>query len=176
MPEETTIKPKILAVDDENNILDVIELYLLREGFQVLRATDGPTALSLFEKHRPDLVLLDIMIPILDGLEVLKLMRVQTPAPPILLLTARGQEEDKLAGLEGGADDYITKPFSPRELVARVKVALRRVSEQGGRVSTRTATDEILVFGNLKVNKTARAVEVGGQPVNLTAKEFDLLW
>jgi DNA-binding response OmpR family regulator len=170
---------KILVVDDESNILDVVELYLLREGYKVIRATDGVAALELFNQHHPDLVLLDVMLPRLNGMKVLKQLRSQPEqVPPIILLTSKSQEEDKLAGLEGGADDYITKPFSPRELVARVKVALRRVQEQNLRTTTKPGNpaEETLSFDALEINKSSRLVKVAGQSVDLTAKEFDLLW
>ena len=119
---EQTKSPKILVVDDESNILDVVELYLLREGYKVYRAADGATALSLYAEQKPDLVILDVMLPQLDGMEVLRRLRAQGPqAAPVIMLTAKSQEEDKLTGLESGADDYITKPFSPNELSMRVK-------------------------------------------------------
>jgi DNA-binding response OmpR family regulator len=167
---------KILVVDDESNILDVLELYLLREGFQVVRAADGQAALRLYTEEQPDLVILDLMLPRVEGLSVLRHIRQQTALVPVILLTAKGQEADKLAGFAGGADDYVTKPFSPRELVARVKVALRRHQEtQKG--SGRTATkDEVITLEGLYINRTARKVEIKGTPVELTAKEFDLLW
>jgi two-component system, OmpR family, response regulator VicR len=173
--------PKILVVDDESNILDVVELYLLREGFRVVRAADGVTALDLFTQQTPDVVVLDIMLPQMDGLEVLQRIRQRANRPtPVILLTAKGQEEDKLAGLDGGADDYLTKPFSPRELVARVKVALRRMQE-AQKVSTSQplapqGQEEALRFEDLYINKTARQVRAYNRPVELTAKEFDLLW
>lgn len=169
--------PKILVVDDESNILDVVELYLLREGYKVLRAADGATALSLYAEQKPDLVLLDIMLPQIDGMEVLRRLRAQGPqAAPVILLTAKSQEEDKLSGLETGADDYITKPFSPRELVARVKVALRRLQETPARPGVASISEEVLTLEGLRINKTARTAELNGEPVELTAKEFDLLW
>lgn len=175
MPDQT--KPaKILVVDDESNILDVVELYLLREGYKVLRAADGPTALSIYADQKPDLVILDVMLPQIDGLEVLKRLRAQGPmAAPVIMLTAKSQEEDKLTGLEGGADDYITKPFSPRELVARVKVALRRLQETPARPGS-SSSEEVLTLEGLRINKSARTIELEGKPVELTAKEFDLLW
>lgn len=182
MSATTGENPKILVVDDESNILDVLELYLLREGYKVVRASDGTNALKLFEQHKPDLVVLDVMLPQLDGLQVLKRIRAQAAQPgaknvPVIMLTAKGQEEDKLVGLEGGADDYVTKPFSPRELVARVKVALRRVQEIN-RVAAAQAIpgEEILTEGGLYINKTARSVKLNDKMVDLTAKEFDLLW
>lgn len=172
---------KILVVDDESNILDVLELYLLREGYRVVRASDGPGALTLYSEHKPDLVILDVMLPQIDGLQVLRRLREQATQPggratPIIMLTAKGQEDDKLAGLEGGADDYITKPFSPRELVARVKVALRRTQEASRMVASLSPDEEILTIEGLHINKKARSVQLGSQSVELTAKEFDLLW
>ncbi len=179
MVQNTQMVPKVLVVDDESNILDVVELYLLREGFKVVRAADGPTALKLYTEEKPDLVLLDVMLPKMDGLEVLRQIRLnQQLAVPVIMLTSKSEEEDKLVGLEAGADDYITKPFSPRELVARVKVALRRVEEQQNRATQIRArsNDEFISIEGLSINKTLRLVEVEGKPVDLTAKEFDLLW
>lgn len=175
---KTEKTPTILVVDDENNILDVVELYLLREGFKVMRAADGRTGLELYTEHKPDLVVLDRMLPKMDGLEVCRRIRTQSgQLTPIIMLTAKSQEEDKLTGLDGGADDYITKPFSPREFVARVKVALRRVQHGGGWNGAATgAGEETLSLPGLRINRAARVVEVEGKPVELTAKEFDLLW
>ena len=171
-----TATVKILVVDDESNILDVLELYLLREGFQVVRAADGQAALKLFNESQPDLVILDLMLPKVEGLSVLKYIRQQTASLPVLLLTAKSQEDDKLAGFAGGADDYVTKPFSPRELVARVKVALRRHQEIQKSTGTIFHKDETIDLEGLKINRAARKVEINGKPVELTAKEFDLLW
>ncbi len=173
--------PKILVVDDDSNILDVVELYLLREGYKVVRASDGATALALYAEHKPDLVMLDVMLPQVEGLEVLRRMRALAIRPggkitPVIMLTAKSQEDDKLAGLEVGADDYITKPFSPREMVARVKVALRRVQEASRGATNLGPGDEILTIEGLYVNKSARSVQLQGKAVELTAKEFDLLW
>jgi DNA-binding response OmpR family regulator len=170
----TDTKNKVLIVDDDTNILDVVELYLLREGYRVITAADGITAVKLYTEQKPDVVLLDVMLPQLDGIEVLRKIRSQGQAAPVIMLTAKGQEEDKLLGLESGADDYITKPFSPREVVARVKVALRRQQEATTRVPA--ASDAVLSMPGLSINKNSRLVEVNGKPVELTAKEFDLLW
>ncbi len=167
---------KILVVDDESNILDVLELYLLREGFQVVRASDGQAALKLYSESQPDLVILDLMLPKVEGLSVLKHIRQQTAALPVILLTAKSQEDDKLAGFASGADDYVTKPFSPRELVARVKVALRRNRESQKAAGKIIHKDEAISLDGLYINRTARKVEMNGKPVELTAKEFDLLW
>ncbi len=167
---------RILVVDDESNILDVLELYLLREGFRVTRAADGQAALQLYTAELPDLVILDLMLPRVEGLKVLQHIRQQTALVPVILLTAKGQEDDKLAGFAGGADDYVTKPFSPRELVARVKVALRRSQETQKGNGRSASKDEVITLEGLYVNRTARRVELKGVAVELTAKEFDLLW
>ncbi len=166
--------PLILAVDDESSLLDLLELYLLRAGFHMVRAVDGKTALEAFTASKPDLVLLDLLLPDADGLEICRRIRAQPgPTVPIIMLTSRSDEETKLAGLEGGADDYITKPFSPRELVARVKIALRRLQQSS---EVQTPRDEVLTLNGLRVNKISRVVEIEGRFVELTAKEFDLLW
>jgi DNA-binding response OmpR family regulator len=170
----TDTKNKVLVVDDDTNILDVVELYLLREGYKVMTAADGLTAIKLYIEQKPDIVLLDVMLPQLDGIEVLRKIRAQGQAAPVIMLTAKGQEEDKLLGLESGADDYITKPFSPREVVARVKVALRR--QQEATVRTIPNNEAVLSMPGLSINKNSRLVEVDGKNVELTAKEFDLLW
>ena len=174
--EVMTENAKILVVDDESNILDVVELYLLREGYRVIRAADGATALRLYAEQKPDLVVLDVMLPQVNGLEMLNRLRQQADQTPVIMLTAKGQEDDKLAGLEGGADDYMTKPFSPRELVARVKIALRRSQESKRAVPGVGPGDEITTGEGLQINRVARSVHLKGQSVELTAKEFDLLW
>ncbi len=171
-----TENQKILVVDDESNILDVLELYLLREGFKVIRAADGATALKLYSENKPDLVILDVMLPQINGFQVLEELRRQASLIPVIMLTAKGQEDDKLAGLEGGADDYMTKPFSPRELVARVKIALRRSQEGKRGGGNLEPGDQLIVGEGLQINRAARSVHIKGQPVELTAKEFDLLW
>ncbi len=160
---------KILVVDDEEHIVELVELYLGKEGFRVVSASDGEAAVARFEAEKPDLVVLDIMLPGRDGLEVLREIR-KSSRVPVIMLTARESEVDKVVGLELGADDYLTKPFSPRELVARVKAVLRRArppdEEQG-----------LLVRGGLTVDAGRRAVEVEGRgPIELTAREFDLLY
>lgn len=162
---------KVMVVDDEPQILDVVQKYLMREGFQVTTARDGEAALMAFSAHKPDLVILDLMLPKLDGLEVFKRLR-RLSAVPVIMLTAKGEETDRVVGLELGADDYMTKPFSPRELVARVKAVLRRAT-----MGTMLETGErILVRGELRIDPRARAVTVGERNVELTSKEFDLLW
>ena len=161
----------VLVVDDEQDLVDLVRSYLEREGYAVLTAEDGPTALELARQHEPDVLVLDVMLPGLDGIEVCRRLRQWSDAY-VLMLTARVEEVDKLIGLAVGADDYMTKPFSPRELVARVKTLLRRP-----RGTAASAVDEapVLAFGDLRVDTGRREVSRKGQPVALTAREFDLL-
>ncbi len=162
---------RILVVDDESSILEVVQKYLLREGFQVSTARDGELALAAYNKQVPDLVVLDLMLPKVDGLEVFRRLRAKSSVP-VIMLTAKGEETDRVVGLELGADDYITKPFSPRERVARVKAVLRR-----GAVSIAGASGERpITRGDVQIDPNARFVHVKGKPVELTGKEFDLLW
>jgi two-component system OmpR family response regulator len=164
-------KPAILLVDDDRGLLDVLSMALEDEGFAVTCAHDGETGLAAFERHRPDLVVLDVLMPELDGLEVCRRIRA-TDSTPIIMLTSRDHEVDKVVGLEMGADDYVTKPFSTRELCARVRAALRRVSLDR---STPLA-EARLRRGPLTLDRTRREVLVDGAQVTLTATEFDLLW
>jgi DNA-binding response OmpR family regulator len=157
---------KVLVVDDEEAVVNVVRAYLERDGFRVVAAADGPTALKLFQLEKPDVVVLDIMLPGLDGLEVLQRMRAQSDAY-VILLTARTEEVDRIVGLTLGADDYVVKPFSPRELVARIRAVLRRSRE---RVATRN-----LEFPSLSIDEAGRKVYVSGRQVELTPIEFDLL-
>ncbi|MFQ6019172.1 MAG: response regulator transcription factor, partial [Dehalococcoidia bacterium] len=166
--------PKVLIVDDEPIVVDVVERYLRREGCEVMVAIDGEAAVAAVAAacdSEPDLVVLDLMLPKLDGLEVFRRVRAHSDVP-VIMLTAKGEETDRLVGLEMGADDYIAKPFSPRELVARVKAVLRRASAPKSLKSSRQA----LKLGDIVINPRARQVTVKGAPVELTAKEFDLLW
>lgn len=172
---------KILIIEDEANIVQLIRLYLEQAGFTVLAASDGAAGLELHAREHPDLVILDLMLPALDGMEVCRRIRAWATTP-ILMLTARQGEEDRIAGLELGADDYLVKPFSPREVVSRVKAILRRSSPSSSSVQETPATpsagkteNEVRRFGDLTINIPARSVEVNGQKVTLTAKEFDLL-
>lgn len=154
-------------MDDEIGICRLVELYLAREGFDVHLAHDGEEALRIFHKAKPHLILLDLMLPKLDGWEVCRRLRRHEDTP-IVMLTARYDEEDRVLGLELGADDYVTKPFSPRELVLRVKAILRR---------TGTGDDpNVLTFPGLEIHAMKREVRVEGRLVALTRKEFDLLW
>ena len=158
---------KILVVDDEQKIRRIITSYLAEEGFDIAEASDGETALDLAAAD-PDLVILDVGLPGIDGIEVLRQLRTRSDVP-VMLVTARAEETDRLIGLSVGADDYLTKPFSPRELVLRVKAILRRSS------STATATGDVMRFDGLTVDLGAHTVTIdGGEPV-LTALEFDLL-
>lgn len=160
----------ILVVDDEPQVLEVLKLYLTRDGFRVSTANDGAAALSAFETHTPDLVMLDLMLPKLDGLEVFKRLRAKH-AVPIIMLTARGDEVDRVLGLELGADDYIVKPFSPREVVARVKNVLRRAASPAD-----DGADKPITHGDLRIDPRTHTVHVNGKPIELTSKEFDLLY
>jgi DNA-binding response OmpR family regulator len=160
----------ILLVDDEKNITDLAGMYLQQGGFKTIAAGDGLQALALFERDAPALVVLDLMLPKLDGWEVCKRLRAQSDVP-IIMLTARDDDVDKIVGLELGADDYMTKPFNPRELVARVKAIFRRLEPR------KPAQENVtLTLGNLIMDASRRVVEVAGRPIALRAKEFDLLW
>ncbi|MBN1963387.1 MAG: response regulator transcription factor [Anaerolineae bacterium] len=168
----------ILVVDDEPTIREVVRKYLEQEGFRVIEAETGPAALDCLQNQPPDLIVLDIMLPGMDGLAITRVVRDPTnPATlqtqgdvPIILLTARGEEIDRLVGFEVGADDYVVKPFSPRELVHRVRAVLRR--HGGGS----PGDDRPLSFGDVRIDPRSRQVTVRGDSVSLTAKEFDLLW
>ncbi len=157
--------PTILVVDDEPQIVDLLRSYLQREGFTVEQAADGEAALSAVSRLRPDLVLLDLMLPRVDGREVCRRIRAEGTTP-IIMLTARDEETDKLLGLELGADDYVTKPFSPREVVARVRAVLRRGAREG---------TSVIHAGDLTIDLRAHEVTLGGRPVDLTPTEFRLL-
>ena len=158
---------RVLVVDDEPMVTEVVGRYLEREGFEVALAADGYEALRLARQDNPDLVVLDLMLPRIDGLEVCRVLRRETRIP-IIMLTAKGEELDRIIGLELGADDYVVKPFSPRELLARIKAVLRRgqPAEPG----------DNLRYADLRINPKTRLVEARGAPVALTAKEFDLLY
>ncbi len=158
----------VLVVDDEPIVRDVVVRYLRRDGFTTLEAGDGDDARRLIETNEPSLVVLDVMLPGSDGLDLCRWIRRRSDLP-VILLTARGEEADRIVGLELGADDYVTKPFSPRELAARVRTVLRRAEG----VSTRR---ERLEFGDVVLDGGSREATKAGEPVTLTAKEFDLLW
>lgn len=168
-----TQRKRILVVDDEPNIREVVELYLRREGFEVEVAADGETALTAVERQIPDLIVLDLMLPLVGGLQITRILRQSDYDIPIIMLTAKGEEADKISGLELGADDYVTKPFSPKELVARVKTVLRRA----GAKPLVDPEAQPIIRGEVTINPATRQVWVrNGQEVSLTAKEFDLLW
>ncbi|MBA3735255.1 MAG: response regulator transcription factor [Actinobacteria bacterium] len=158
----------ILVVDDEPIVRDVVVRYLEREGYRTLEAADGDRARELLEREQPELVVLDVMLPGIDGLSLCRWIRGRSDLP-VILLTARGEEADRIVGLEIGADDYVTKPFSPRELAARVRTVLRRST-------TAAPAGERLSFDGLEVDAATREVHRGDELLKLTAKEFDLLW
>ena len=165
-----TSQPQVLVVDDDGTVADVVARYLQKAGYAVTCCADGPSALAAAAQNPPDLVVLDLMLPGIDGLEVCRRLRAIAPIP-VIMLTARGEETDRIAGLEIGADDYVTKPFSPRELTLRVQSVLRRAAgplDAGG-------VAEVLVSGDLRVDTAARDVTLAGAPVALTLREFELL-
>ncbi len=163
----------ILVVDDEASVVEVVGLYLRREGFSVRSASNGREALESIRDQNPALVVLDVMLPEVDGIEIIRRLRSDRQNDiPVIMLTARGQEVDRIYGLELGADDYVTKPFSPAELVARVKAVLRRTS--GG--SSLASDKQAVIHGALSVDPVTRIVEMKGQEIDLTATEFNLLW
>jgi DNA-binding response OmpR family regulator len=159
---------RVLVVDDEPMVRDVLSRYLEQSGFEVEAASDGERALAAFDACSPDLVLLDLMLPRIDGFEVFRQIRARNDSP-VIMITARGQTTDRIAGLEIGADDYVSKPFSPAEVVARVRSVLRRAS------ADRTADRARLAFDGLELDAPSHEVRVDGERVELTPKEFDLL-
>jgi two-component system alkaline phosphatase synthesis response regulator PhoP len=161
---------KILVIDDEPSIVNLVSAYLRPEGYEVLTASDGPSGLKAAQTYRPDLIILDVMLPGMDGVELLSHLRRDSDVY-VILLTARTEETDKIIGLSVGADDYVTKPFSPRELTARVKAALRRLQNVG----VRDTVGDVLSFRHVRIDSGARTVTMENQPVELTAIEFDLL-
>jgi phosphate regulon transcriptional regulator PhoB len=160
---------RVLVIDDEKDIVSLLRYHLEKSGFHCLEGMDGSTALRLVREYHPDLLILDLMLPGMDGLEICRQLRqdVATARLPILMLTAKAEEVDRVVGLEVGADDYVVKPFSPRELVARVRAILRRAQEPAEFVVKR--------IGELEVDESRHSVGVQGTPVELTAKEFGLL-
>lgn len=161
--------PKILVIDDEPGILNLVTAYLRQEGYEYYTAADGPSGLKAARAFKPDLIVLDIMLPGMDGLEVLTHLRRESNVY-VIMLTAKTEETDKVVGLSVGADDYLTKPFSPRELIARIKAALRRMRQEGERPE-----GNVLNFWHVRLDTAARLVWVDDQPVELTTTEFDLL-
>jgi two-component system alkaline phosphatase synthesis response regulator PhoP len=164
------MKEKILIVDDEKDIVKMLDYNLKKEGFRTISAYDGEDALDMAAREHPDLIVLDLMLPGVDGLEVCKALKKEskTASIPIIMLTAKTQELDKVVGLELGADDYVTKPFSPRELIARIKAVLRRAKEKD-------KLPEVLKVGEITIDFSKISVSLKDKPVELTAKEFELL-
>ena len=166
----TTPAQRVLVVDDDETVSDVVRRYLERDGYEVEVAADGTAALERALDHPPDLLVLDLMLPGLDGFEVCRRLR-QRHAVPVIMLTAKGDVDDRIAGLEVGADDYVTKPFSPRELAARVGAVLRRVASAASDASQPTVLDA----GRIRIDTASRQCWAAGVPVQLTTKELDLL-
>ena len=164
------MKEKVLIVEDEKDIVKMLDYNLKKDGFRTLSAYDGEDALDLAHRERPDIIILDLMLPGIGGLEVCKALKKddKTATIPIIMLTAKAQESDKIVGLELGADDYITKPFSHRELIARIKTVLRRIQEK-------EKSPEVLKTGNLKMDFSKISVSINDKPIELTSKEFELL-
>jgi two-component system, OmpR family, alkaline phosphatase synthesis response regulator PhoP len=167
--ELSLTKAKILVVDDEPNILNLVTAYLRPEGYEIFTAPDGPAGLRAAHAYRPDLIILDLMLPGMDGIELLSRLRRESNVY-VILLTAKTEEIDKIVGLTVGADDYVTKPFSPRELVARIKAALRRIQTQ--KISIE---DQAITFQHTRIDPAGRQVWVDNRLVELTPIEFDLL-
>lgn len=161
---------QIMLVEDEPSIAEVVSLYFRRAGFQVQSFADGAKALERLQQQLPDLVVLDIMVPQVNGFEITRWLRDRSDVP-IIMLTARRSEADRIAGLEMGADDYVVKPFSPQELVSRVRAVLRRTQSQTG-----SENQQALVFDNLSIDPQTRLVQVFNKEISLTAKEYELLW
>ena len=167
-----TNKQKILIVEDEKDIRDLVELHLQKAGFQTSAAADGEAAFRLIQRNRPDLIVLDLMLPEMDGKELAKILKARddTKSIPIVMLTAKSEEVDRIVGFELGADDYIPKPFSPRELVLRVQAVLKRTGEK-----TAPAKPELLKIGELEIDESNFEIRLKGKPVELTKIEFSLL-
>ncbi len=163
---------RVLVADDDDKIRELLELYLAKEGFAVEQAADGAEAILKAQQLKPDLIVLDIMMPVLDGMEVCRQVRKFSQVP-VIMLTARTEDEDRIMGLELGADDYLAKPFNPRELVARVKAVLRRMAHAG---EEPVGKDAMLSFAQLTINRQEYVATSSGHTVQLTAKEMDLLW
>lgn len=166
-------KTKVMIVDDDSRIRDLLRLYLIKADFQVIEAEDGITALLLHQQNKPDIILLDIMMPVLDGLETCRQIR-KLDSTPIILLTARTEEEDKLMAFGSGADDYVEKPFNPSEVIARIRAILRR-RPASGNAAPALPTVPPITHGLLVIDPLSRTVKIDGVEKELTVKEFDLL-
>ena len=164
-------KTKILIVDDEENICELVRLYIEKEGFEAVIAGDGQEALAKFGSEKPDLILLDVMLPIKDGWQVCREIRAHSNVP-IIMLTAKGETFDKVLGLELGADDYVVKPFEPKELIARIRAVLRRSTSS----EEENQNDDELVFDGLKINQSTYEVYIDDKKVEMPPKEFELLY
>jgi two-component system, OmpR family, alkaline phosphatase synthesis response regulator PhoP len=162
-------KNLICVVDDEKRIIDFVRIYLQKEGFSVISFTDGLEALEGIRSADPELVVLDVMLPGMDGFEVCKTLRSDKNNVPIIMLTAKDEEIDKIIGLELGADDYLTKPFNPRELIARIKAVLRR-----NKLSSKSS-QEVITVGDIRIDINRREVTINGEPISLRTQEFELL-
>jgi len=171
----SAVNRRILIIEDNRDLVELVKLHLESEGYEVDAALDGPEGLAAFAPGKWGLIILDWMLPGLSGLEVLRQVRAQDAQTPVLMLTARGEEADKVLGLELGCDDYMTKPFSVRELVARIKVLRRRI-ERAEEIASGAASDRVLQVGPLTIDTGMRRVTVHGQAVQLTVKEYDLLY
>jgi DNA-binding response OmpR family regulator len=160
---------EILIVEDEPSIAEVVELYLRRAGYRVQAVRDGNAALKMLDQHLPDLLILDVMLPGVDGFYILRWLRDRSDVP-VIFITARREELDRIAGLEMGADDYVVKPFSPQELVSRVRAVMRRLQRENSDI------EKPLTYDNLTIDPQTRLVILEGQEISLTSREFDLLW
>lgn len=165
----------ILIVEDEQNIVDILSFNLGREGYDTLEAYDGPTGLQLALEQNPDLILLDLMLPGMDGFDVCRKVRQSGASTPIIMLTAREEETDKVLGLELGADDYITKPFSMRELLARIKANIRRVSMAPAAPVQEARSKDLIRLGRVTIDRAKATVSKDGQSLDLTQREYDLI-
>ncbi|ADG82084.1 two component transcriptional regulator, winged helix family [Thermincola ferriacetica] len=162
---------KILVADDDPNVIELLKIYLQKEGYEVFFAENGREAVDKANSTKPDLIVLDLMMPEIDGLEVCRQIRMHSRVP-IIMLTAKDEDMDKILGLEMGADDYITKPFNPREVVARIKAVLRRVSD----ISTDSGKQQVLKYNGLEINIMDFTVKLQGREIPFTPKELELLW
>ena len=159
---------KVLIVDDNKQIISILEAYAKKKGYQTVIAVDGQEALAVFERERPDIILLDVMMPKIDGFEVCRVIR-KTSNVPIIMITARGEDFEKIMGLEIGADDYIVKPFSPGEIMARIKAILRRIQPK-------TENLQVFSYDNLQINLADYTVSIDNKVLSLTKKEIEILW
>jgi two-component system alkaline phosphatase synthesis response regulator PhoP len=175
MSAHRALAKKLLVIEDDRELIDLLTMHLTAEGYQVDAAADGEAGLRAFQAGQYGLVILDWMLPTMSGIDVLREIRIGDTRTPVLMLTARGEESDKVLGLELGCDDYLTKPFSIRELTARIKVLHRRI-ERAEELARISSGDRILDQGPLKIDHGKRKVQVGGEPVQLTVKEYDLLY